>query len=56
MYFRFFIFFVGSAIAVGIVLPYNDATLVSILIGNGSGGGTASASPYVIAMKNLNVS
>ncbi|KAL6889094.1 amino acid permease/ SLC12A domain-containing protein [Trichoderma evansii] len=56
IYFRFFVFFVGSALAVGIVIPYNDPTLVSILIGNGSGGGTAAASPYVIAMKNLNVS
>lgn len=56
IYLRFFVFFVGSAIAVGILLPYNDPTLVIILIGNGSGGGTAAASPYVIVMKNLNVS
>lgn len=45
-----------SALAVGIVLPYNDPTLVNLLLGNGSGAGTAAASPYVIAMKNLGVS
>lgn len=55
MYYRFGLFFIGSGIAVGIVLPYNDATLVSILRGSGSGSGTAAASPYVIAMKNLGV-
>lgn len=55
IYIRFFIFFVGSALAVGIVLPYNDPTLVGILLGSGSGAGTAAASPYVIAMKNLGV-
>ncbi|KAF5598390.1 amino acid permease [Fusarium pseudocircinatum] len=53
IYVRFFLFFIGSAIAVGIVLPSNDKTLTDILIGNGSGGGTAAASPYVIAMKNM---
>ncbi|KAL1606132.1 hypothetical protein SLS59_003257 [Nothophoma quercina] len=55
VYYRFSLFFIGSGIAVGIVLPYNDATLVSILRGSGSGAGTAAASPYVIAMKNLGV-
>lgn len=45
----------GSAVAVGIVLPSNDPTLTSILVGSGSGGGTAAASPYVIAMQNLGV-
>lgn len=56
IYFRFFFFFIGTALAVGIVLPYNDPTLVSILLGNGSGAGTGAAFPYVIAMKNLGVS
>ncbi|XEV01480.1 hypothetical protein FSHL1_006767 [Fusarium sambucinum] len=55
IYIRFFLFFIGSAIAVGIVIPYNDKTLTDILIGNGSGGGTAAASPYVIAMKNMGI-
>lgn len=56
VYIRFFILFISSAIAVGIVLASNDPTLVDILVGSGSGGGTAAASPYVIAMKNLGVS
>jgi amino acid transporter len=54
VYVRFAIFFIGSALCVGIVLPYNDPKLLAIF--NGSGGaGTASASPYVIAMQNLGV-
>lgn len=44
-----------GALCVGIVIPYNDPTLVAILSGKSSGGGTAAASPYVIAMKNLGV-
>ena len=41
---------------VGIVIPYNDPTLVGILSGDNGGAGTAAASPYVIAMSNLGVS
>lgn len=55
VYYRFGLFFIGSGITVGIVLPYNDPTLVSILRGSASGAGTAAASPYVIAMKNLGI-
>ena len=43
-----------GALAVGIVIPYNDPKLVKFLSG-ASGAGTASASPYVIAMQNLGV-
>ncbi|CAK7201532.1 hypothetical protein SEUCBS139899_004238 [Sporothrix eucalyptigena] len=56
IYWRFLFFFLGSALAVGIVVAYNDPTLVAILIGTGAGGGTAAASPYVIAMTNLGIS
>lgn len=57
VYIRFAIFFIGGALAVGIILPSNDKTLVSIFItGTGEGSGTAAASPYVIAMQNLGVS
>jgi amino acid transporter len=56
VYVRFAIFFIGGALCVGIVLPYNDPTLVGILSGASGGSGTASASPYVIAMQNLGVS
>lgn len=71
VYWRFGIFFVSykwkhirsfanflqiiGSLAVGIILPYNDPTLVAILSGTGSGGGTAAASPYVIAMKNMGI-
>ena len=36
MYWRFGLFFIGGALCVGIVLPYDDKTLVSILRGNSS--------------------
>lgn len=55
IYFRFGIFFIGSALAVGIILPYNDKTLADLVSG-GKGSGTAAASPYVIAMQNMGVS
>lgn len=54
-YARFALFFIGSAICVGIVIPYDDPTLVRILSGESSGAGTAAASPYVIAMANLGI-
>lgn len=52
VYFRFGIFFMGGALAVGIVCAYNDPSLVQAVEG---GEGTAAASPYVIAMQNLGV-
>jgi amino acid transporter len=55
-YIRFGLFFIGGALTVGIVIPYNDLTLVRILTGESGGAGTASASPYVIAMANLGIS
>ncbi|KAL6891627.1 amino acid transporter [Trichoderma longibrachiatum] len=54
IYIRFGIFFIGSALAVGIILPYNDKTLADLNSG-GKGSGTAAASPYVIAMQNMGV-
>ncbi|KAH7136205.1 amino acid permease/ SLC12A domain-containing protein [Dactylonectria macrodidyma] len=56
VYYRFCIFFIVGALAVGIVVPYNHPTLVDIYFGSGSGSGTAAASPYVIAMESLGVS
>lgn len=55
VYWRFGIFFILGALCVGIVVPYNDPTLVSLIFGSGSGGGTAAASPYVIAMSNMGI-
>ncbi|KAF5008203.1 hypothetical protein FDECE_5536 [Fusarium decemcellulare] len=54
VYYRFCIFFIVGALAVGIVVPYNHPTLVELYFGAG-GGGTAAASPYVIAMETLGI-
>lgn len=53
VYWRFAIFFIGGALAAGIVVAYNDPILVGIVTGTTSGGGTAAASPYVIAMVSI---
>ncbi|KAH6655219.1 AAT family amino acid transporter [Truncatella angustata] len=55
VYWRFGIFFMLGALCVGIVIPYNDPTLLAILGGESGGAGTAAASPYVIAMRNLRI-
>jgi yeast amino acid transporter len=55
-YVRFALFFVMAALSVGIVVPYNDATLLGIYNGTSAGHGSAAASPYVIAMNNLSIS
>lgn len=52
IYWRFGIFFFGSALAVGIVCASNDPQLEKITVG---GNGTAAASPYVIAMTNMGI-
>ncbi|KAL9941914.1 hypothetical protein D7B24_003900 [Verticillium nonalfalfae] len=49
VYWRFGFFFIGGALCVSIVLPYNDPDL------DNAGAGTANGSPYVIAMKNMGV-
>ena len=54
-YARFAFFFIGSALTVAIVVPYDDPALVRVVSGDGDGAGTAAASPYVIAMSNLGV-
>lgn len=54
-YARLFLIFAVTALAVGIVCPYDNETLVGILTGTKSGGGSAAASPYVIAMNLLGI-
>lgn len=54
VYLRFGLFFIGGALAVGIVVSSRDETLVDVVT-NGSNG-SAAASPYVIAMGNLGIS
>ncbi|KAH8672351.1 amino acid permease [Ilyonectria robusta] len=52
---RILVFFVGSALCMGIVIPSNDSTLLAILGGDISGSGTGAASPYIIAMQRLKI-
>ncbi|KAI1408021.1 amino acid permease/ SLC12A domain-containing protein [Hypoxylon sp. FL1857] len=56
VYWRMLIFFMGGALAVGILVPYNDATLNAIYRAGTGHSGSAAASPYIIAMKNMNIS
>ncbi|KAI1343678.1 amino acid permease/ SLC12A domain-containing protein [Xylariaceae sp. FL0016] len=49
VYWRFAVFFIGGALCVGIVLPYNNEKLVN------NNSGTADGSPYVIAMQNMSI-
>jgi len=52
---RILVFFCSSALAMGIVIPYNDKTLLAVLVGDIEGSGTGAASPYVIAMQRLQI-
>lgn len=49
VYWRFGFFFIGGALAVSIILPYNNEAL------RNNNSGTADGSPYVIAMTNMGV-
>lgn len=53
VYIRFGIFFIGGALAVGIVCGSRDPRLTEVVTGGSNG--SAAASPYVIAMENLGV-
>ncbi|KAK8224905.1 amino acid permease [Phyllosticta capitalensis] len=52
---RMLVFFVSSALCMGILVPSNDKTLKAVLSGEQSGSGTGAASPYVIAMNRLEI-
>ncbi|WPH03973.1 Hypothetical protein R9X50_00685600 [Acrodontium crateriforme] len=54
VYVRFGLFFIVGALAVGIVCPSRAKDLIDV-VENGAGNGSAAASPYVIAMTNLNI-
>lgn len=54
VYMRFGIFFIGGALAVGIVCSARDVALIQVVSGKSSGS-TAAASPYVIGMTNLGI-
>ena len=53
VYLRFGIFFIGGALAVGIVCNSRDPKLSEVV--NGGSNGSAAASPYVIAMQNMGI-
>ncbi|KAJ5679164.1 hypothetical protein N7462_007408 [Penicillium macrosclerotiorum] len=50
---RLLIFFLGGALCVGIVIPYDDALLLKYI--NGTEGSTGAASPYVISMVKFGI-
>ncbi|OJJ08128.1 hypothetical protein ASPVEDRAFT_878521 [Aspergillus versicolor CBS 583.65] len=54
-YWRFGIFFIGSSLCVGVLIPYNHPTLLAAA-NSDSAQSTTTSSPYVIAMNNLGVS
>ncbi|KIW48926.1 uncharacterized protein PV06_01482 [Exophiala oligosperma] len=53
VYIRFGIFFIGGALAVGIVCSSRDPELANVVLGGSTG--SAAASPYVIAMQNMGI-
>jgi len=55
VYWRFGIFFIGGALAAGIVVSHKNRELVDIVSGTKGGAGTAAASPYVIAMTHMGI-
>lgn len=57
VYARFVVFFIGGALCCGIVVAYNDPSLVEAVTGSSTGAGasSAAASPYVIAMRNMEI-
>jgi len=54
VYWRFGIFFIVGSLCVGIVVSHQNPTLVAI-VGGELPSGTAAASPYVIAMRELGI-
>ncbi|KAK1145551.1 hypothetical protein N8T08_004109 [Aspergillus melleus] len=52
---RLMFFFIGGALCMGIVLPYDDPVLAATLDGTREGSGTGAASPYVISMNHFNI-
>lgn len=51
--YRLVFFFIGSALAIGILVPYNDPLLLGAQSSGAAGGGQ---SPYVISMIRLRIS
>ncbi|CEN59256.1 Putative General amino acid permease [Aspergillus calidoustus] len=52
---RLMFFFIGGALCVGIVIPYDDQMLADVISGDREGSGTGAASPYVISMVKFGI-
>ncbi|KAJ6784529.1 hypothetical protein PWT90_06065 [Aphanocladium album] len=52
---RLMIFFLGGALCVGIVIPYNDQILLNYIEGDSAASSTGAASPYVISMVKFGI-
>lgn len=52
VFYRLTFFFIGGALCVGIIIPYNDPILMETM---GAGKPGAGGSPYVISMQNLGI-
>ncbi|KAF9890623.1 hypothetical protein FE257_005754 [Aspergillus nanangensis] len=52
---RLMFFFIGGALCVGIVIPYDDKILADTISGEREGDGTGAASPYVISMVEFGI-
>ncbi|KAL2817654.1 amino acid permease/ SLC12A domain-containing protein [Aspergillus granulosus] len=52
---RLMFFFIGGALCVGIVIPYDDRMLAEVISGEREGSGTGAASPYVISMVKFGI-
>ncbi|KAL2782539.1 amino acid permease/ SLC12A domain-containing protein [Aspergillus keveii] len=52
---RLMFFFIGGALCVGIVIPYDDKMLADVISGDREGSGTGAASPYVISMVKFGI-
>ncbi|CAI6095875.1 unnamed protein product [Clonostachys chloroleuca] len=55
VYYRLCFFFVVGALAVSVVVPYDNPTLRDLWFGTGTGNGSAAGSPYVLAMSILGI-
>ncbi|KAJ5627228.1 hypothetical protein N7528_004655 [Penicillium herquei] len=54
VYRRFLFFYIMAAICVGVLVAYNDPTLVAVFLADDVTG-TAAATPFVIAMQNMKI-
>ncbi|PGH13915.1 hypothetical protein AJ79_03330 [Helicocarpus griseus UAMH5409] len=53
--YRLMFFFIGGALCIGIVIPYDDQLLADTIAGKREGSGTGAASPYVISMVKFGI-